>query len=142
MNATRVLTESMALVMNQSSTVLNRWKNPGDKTSIPRVTPNAWDNSLPSTRYIENGSYLRLKSLTVGYRLPEATLAKLKMSRCFVYLTAENLFTFTNYTGFDPELSAFSGKSNSTTNQNAAPGVDWGTYPQSRDFVIGVNISF
>ncbi|MBL7741904.1 MAG: TonB-dependent receptor [Chitinophagaceae bacterium] len=142
MNATRVLTESMALVMNQSSSVLNRWKNPGDKTDMPKVTPNNWDNSLPSTRYIENGSYLRLKALTLGYRLPEKLINKARMSRCFVYFTAENLFTFTKYNGFDPELSAFSGKSNSTTNQNAAPGVDWGTYPQSRDFILGVNISF
>ena len=142
MNATRILSESMALVMNQSATVLNRWKNAGDITSIPRSSANSWNNSLPSTRYMEKGSYLRLKSLTVGYRLPEGSISKLKMSRCFIYLTAENLFTFTNYTGFDPELSAFSGKSNSTTNQNAAPGVDWGTYPQSRDFVLGLNISF
>lgn len=142
MNATRVLTESMALVMNQSTSVLRRWKNAGDKTDMPKVTPNNWDNSLPSTRYIENGSYLRLKALTIGYKLPENIISKAKMSRCFVYLTAENLFTFTKYTGFDPELSAFSGKSNSTTNQNAAPGVDWGTYPQSRDFILGINISF
>lgn len=142
MNATRVLSESMALVMNQSASVLNRWKNPGDKTSIPRANPNNWDNSLPSTRYMEKGSYLRLKALTVGYRLPERTVTKLKMSRCFVYLTAENLITITNYTGFDPEMSAFSGNSNSTTNKNAAPGVDWGTYPQSREFVLGININF
>ena len=142
MNATRILTESMALVMNQSSSVLNRWKHAGDITSIPRVNPENWDNSMPSTRYMEKGSYLRLKSLTIGYRLQDKVVSKWKMSRCFVYLTAENLFTITKYTGYDPELSAFSGKSNSTTNQNAAPGIDWGTYPQSRDFVLGVNISF
>lgn len=142
MNATRVLTESMALVMNQSASVTRRWKNAGDKTDIPKATPNNWNNSLPSTRYLEKGSYLRLKALTVGYKLPEKAISKLKMSRCFVYLTAENLITITNYTGFDPELSAFSAKSNSTTNKNAAPGVDWGTYPQSRDFVLGINITF
>lgn len=142
MNATRILTESMALPMNQSASVLRRWKNPGDKTDMPRVSPELWDNSLPSTRYIEKGSYLRLKALTIGYKLPERIISKAKMSRCFVYLTAENLFTFTNYSGFDPELSAFSGKGNSKENQNAAPGVDWGTYPQSRDFVLGLNITF
>jgi hypothetical protein len=83
-----------------------------------------------------------LKSLTIGYTLPSSTLSKLKMNRCMVYLTAENLLTFTKYTGFDPEVSAFSGNSNSKTNQNTAPGVDYGTYPQSRDFILGVNISF
>ena len=64
------------------------------------------------------------------------------MSRCFIYLTAENLLTFTKYSGYDPELSAFNSKSSSTTDKNAAPGIDWGSYPQSRDFVLGVNISF
>lgn len=142
MDATRILTESMALAVNQSSSVLNRWKKPGDNTDMPGVSPNNWDNSLPSSRFIENGSYLRLKSLTLGYKLPEALINKIKLSRCFIYLTAENLLTFTNYKGFDPELSAFSGKSNSTTDQNAAPGVDYGTYPQSRDFIFGINISF
>lgn len=142
MNATRILSESMALVMNQSATVLNRWKKPGDITDIPGVSPNNWDNSTPSTRYVEKGSYLRLKALTIGYKLPENMISKLKMSRCLLYFTAENLLTFTNYSGFDPELSAFTSKSSSTTNQNAAPGIDWGTYPQSRDFILGVNISF
>ncbi len=142
MDATRILTESMALAVNQSTAVLRRWKNPGDITDIPGASPNNWDNSLPSTRFIENGSYLRLKSLTIGYKLPETLINKIKMSRCFIYLTSENLLTFTKYKGFDPELSAFSGKSNSTTDQNAAPGVDYGTYPQSRDFIIGINLSF
>jgi len=142
MDATRILTESMALAVNQSSSVLNRWKKPGDKTDIPGVSPNNWDNSLPSSRFLENGSYLRLKSLTLGYKLPEVLIKKIKLERCFIYLTAENLLTFTKYKGFDPELSAFSGKSNSTTDQNAAPGVDYGTYPQSRDFIFGINVSF
>jgi len=142
LNATRVLTESMVLPMNQSATVLTRWKNPGDVTNMPGVSPDDWHNSNPSTRYLESGSYLRLKSLTLGYTLPSSTLSKLKMSRCMVYFTAENLLTFTKFKGFDPEVSAFSGNSNSKTNQNTAPGVDWGTYPQSRDFIVGVNISF
>jgi TonB-linked SusC/RagA family outer membrane protein len=142
MDATRILTESMALAVNQSTDVLRRWKNPGDITDIPGVSPNDWNNSLPSTRFVENGSYLRLKSLTLGYKLPETLINKIKMSRCFIYFTSENLLTFTKYKGFDPELSAFSGKSNSTTDQNAAPGVDYGTYPQSRDFIIGINLSF
>jgi len=64
------------------------------------------------------------------------------MSRCFIYFTGENLLTFTKYTGFDPEVSAFGGSGQSAKNQNVAPGVDFGTYPQSRDFILGVNISF
>ena len=142
MNATRILTESMALTMNQSASVLNRWKNPGDITDMPGISPTNWNNSNPSTRYIENGSYLRLKSLTLGYTLNPAALAKLKITRFMVYFTAENLLTFTKYTGFDPEVSAFSSNNQDATNQNTALGVDYGTYPQSRDYVLGLKITF
>lgn len=141
-NGTRVLSESMSLIMNQSATVLNRWKKAGDITSIPKSTPNNVVNSTPSSRFIEDGSYLRLKSLTVSYNLKAAALNKFKVSRCLIYLTAENLLTFTKYSGFDPEVSAFSSKSQSARNQNTAPGVDFGTYPQAREFVFGLNISF
>lgn len=142
MNATRILSESMALVMNQQATVLNRWQNPGDITNIPKVTPNDWANSEPSTRFIENGSYLRLKSLTLGYNFDPTALAKAKITNLMVYFSAENLLTFTRYSGFDPEVSVFSGAGQGTTNQNTAQGVDFGTYPQSRDFVLGLKISF
>ncbi len=141
-NATRILTESMVLPMNQSAAVLRRWKNPGDITDIPGVSPSNWDNSAVSTRYIEDGSYLRLKTLTLGYNIPAKNLEKLKISRFQVYLTIENLLTITDYSGFDPEVSAFSGNSQSTTNQNTAPGVDFGTYPQAREFIVGLNLSF
>jgi TonB-linked SusC/RagA family outer membrane protein len=142
MNATRILTESMALSMNQAATVLDRWRNPGDITDMPGITPNDWANSNPSTRYLENGSYLRVKSLTLGYTINPQALAKLKITRFMIYFTAENLLTFTKYTGFDPEVSAFSSSQEGTTNQNTALGVDYGTYPQSRDFVLGLKISF
>lgn len=142
LNATRILTESMVLPMNQSATVLNRWKNPGDVTDIPGVSPSNWDNSAVSTRYVENGSYIRLKALTLGYNIPAEKLKRLKMSRFMVYCTVENLLTFTNYSGFDPEVSAFSSTGQGATNQNTAPGVDFGTYPHSRDFILGLNLSF
>ena len=141
-NATRILTESMALTMNQSASVLNRWQQPGDITDMPGVTPNDWANANPSTRFIENGSYLRLKSLTLGYTLNPGALSKLHITRCMIYFTGENLLTFTKYSGFDPEVSAFSGNAQDATNQNTALGVDYGTYPQSRDFVLGLKISF
>lgn len=142
LNATKILTESMALSMNQSATVLDRWQNPGDITDMPRVTPSDWTNSNPSTRYLEDGSYLRVKSLTLGYSINPASLTKLRIDRCMIFFTAENLLTFTKYSGFDPEVSAFSSNSQGSTNQNTAPGVDYGTYPQSRDFVLGIKISF
>ncbi len=142
LNATRILSESMVLPMNQSADVLRRWKNPGDITDIPGVSPSNWDNSAVSTRYIEDGSYVRLKTLTLGYNIPASSLQKVKISRCQVYFTAENLLTFTKYSGFDPEVSAFSTNSQTSTNQNTAPGVDFGTYPQAREFIVGLNLSF
>jgi TonB-linked SusC/RagA family outer membrane protein len=142
LNATKILSESMVLPMNQSATVLNRWKKPGDITDMPGVSPSDWSNSAVSTRYVEDGSYIRLKALTLGYNIPVRSLQKMKISRFMVFCTVENLLTFTKYSGFDPEVSAFSGSAQSTTNQNTAPGVDYGTYPQSRDFIFGLNISF
>lgn len=142
LNATKILTESMALTMNQSATVLNRWQTPGDITDIPRVTPNDWANSNPSTRYLEDGSYLRVKSVTLGYNFNPEALQKIHITRFMIFVTAENLLTFTKYTGFDPEVSVFSSNGQDATNQNTALGVDYGTYPQSRDIVAGIKISF
>jgi hypothetical protein len=78
----------------------------------------------------------------LSYNFNTAGLNKLKISRCVVYLTAENLLTFTKYSGFDPQVSAFSAKNESAKNQNTAPGVDFGTYPQSRDIILGLRVSF
>jgi TonB-dependent starch-binding outer membrane protein SusC len=141
-DATKMLTESMRLGMNQSATVLNRWKKPGDVTNIPRAVKDDVSNSQPSTRFIENGSYMRVKSLTLAYTLPKSLLERIKINRLQIYATAENLLTFTKYSGFDPEVSAFSSSGQGNTNQNTAQGVDYGTYPQSRDFIIGLNVTF
>ncbi|MEO9022097.1 MAG: TonB-dependent receptor [Ginsengibacter sp.] len=140
-NATRVLSEAMIDGKSQSAAVLKRWTKPGQITNIPRQSlndpgiPDPTYNSLISSRYIEDGSYVRLKSLTIGYTLPKAIINKLGINRCLIYITGENLLTFTNYSGFDPEVSAFGAS-------NTAPGVDFGTYPQSRDILFGLNISF
>jgi TonB-linked SusC/RagA family outer membrane protein len=141
-NATKILTESMRLGMNQSANVLNRWEKPGDITDVPKAIKDDVTNSEVSSRYIENGSYLRVKSVTLGYNLPKSLIEKLKISRIMVYVTAENLLTLTKYSGFDPEVSAFSSKGQDNTSRNTSLGVDYGTYPQSRDFVLGLNITF
>ncbi len=128
--------------MNQSATVLKRWKNPGDITDVPMALKDDVTNSEPSTRYIENGSYLRVKSLTLGYSLPKTLIDRLKITRLQIYVTSENLLTLTKYSGFDPEVSAFNASSQDNTSKNTAPGVDYGTYPQSRDLIIGLNVTF
>ena len=141
LNATRIFTEGMWEPRNQSAVVLQRWTKPGQVTNVPREdlnNPNGdpHDNSLISSRYVENGSYLRIKSLSLAYNLPAQFLNKLKISRLKLYATAENLLTFTKYSGFDPEVSAFGSSS------NVAPGVDFGTYPQTRDIIFGLSVTF
>ena len=141
-NATRILTESMRLGMNQAESVAGRWKNPGDITNVPKAIKNDETNSYPSTRFIENGSYLRVKSVTLGYNFPKSVLDKIKLSNLMIYVTAENLFTFTKYSGFDPDVNAFAASYQDNTSKNTAPGVDYGTYPQSKDFLFGLKVTF
>jgi hypothetical protein len=120
---------------NQSLTVLNRWRQPGDMTDIPRSSFGSADNSRVSTRFIEDASYLRVKAVTLSYSFSNDILKKLKLSALKLYATGENLFTITNYSGFDPEVNAFGGS-------NTIRGIDFGTYPQTRTAIFGLNLSF
>ena len=141
-NASRIETEGMYLPINQLATVANRWKKPGDITNIPKSTGDGDDhNSLLSSRYVEDGSYLRLKSTTLGYDLPKLICDKLKAQKIYLYVTGENLLTFTKYSGFDPEVSIY-GSGSDNALKNIAPGVDYGVYPQSRTFLFGINVTF
>lgn len=133
-NASRMETEGMYDAKNQSVAVLDRWKRPGMVTYMPRATV-AKDNLRASSRFVEDGSYLRLKTLTLSYNFAGNFMKRLNISRLQPYLTAQNLLTFTSYKGFDPEVSQFAG---SATTQ----GIDWGTYPQVKSYVIGVNVEF
>jgi TonB-dependent starch-binding outer membrane protein SusC len=139
-NATRIETEGLLDVKNQSQAVVNRWRAPGDITSIPKATFANSDNSRVSTRFIEDGSYLRAKAVTLSYTLPSSLLSKLHLSSARVYFTGENLFTITRYSGFDPELNAFAG--GDQIQRNTVQGIDFGTYPQTRNLIVGINLSF
>lgn len=139
-NATRVETEGMTGPQNQSTAVLNRWTTPGQVTDIPKASVNSTDNSRISTRFVENGSYLRVKTVTLGYTFPQAIASKLRLGNIRVYATGENLFTFTKYSGYDPEVNAFT--SGNFANTNGGFGIDYGTYPQTRNFIFGLNASF
>lgn len=134
-NATRIETEGMTDAKNQTAAVLSRWRQPGDVTDIPRASPNNTDNSRLSTRFVENGSFARIKALTIGYNVPTEVLSRINMTSAKIYVTGENLFTITDYSGYDPEVNAFGGS-------NTAIGVDFGTYPQTRNLIFGVNLSF
>lgn len=130
-NASRLETEGMYDGKNQSTRVLNRWKIPGQLTNIPKANYNIEN----STYFVEDGSYLRVKDVTLSYNIRGHILNKLGVTRLQPYFTATNLLTWTSYKGMDPEVNQFG-------NSGAVQGVDFGTYPHSRSFVFGVNIEF
>ena len=102
-------------------------------TDVPR-SGNV-ENIHNSTRFVEDGSYLRLKNLTLSYNLPKSLLFKAGIEKAQIYITGQNLLTFTKYSGYDPEVNAYGSSS-------VALGVDYGTYPQARTCIVGVNITF
>lgn len=135
LNVTRIETEGMIDPKNQSITVLDRWRQPGDITLVPRASFGNSDNSRVSTRFIEDASYLRFKTITLSYDLPQSITEKLGITALKIYGTGENIFTITNYSGFDPEVNAFGGS-------NTIQGIDFGTYPQTRNLIFGLNATF
>ena len=115
---------------------VNAWGKPGDITTEHKVltSTDARDNQF-SSKYIENGSYLRLNNLTVGYTLPAAISGKLKLASMRFYLSAQNLFTITQYKGYDPEV-------NSKATNIHTQGVDIGMVPQVSTYMLGLNVKF
>lgn len=128
-NANRVFQEGMAVAQNQTTAVLERWTGPNTSNTMPRAVfndPNK--NTRPSNRFIEDGSYLRIKNVTLGYQLPKSLIQRAKLSNARVYLSGQNLHTFTKYTGFDPETGV--------------NGIDLSLYPVSRTISVGINVGF
>ncbi|MNE08629.1 TonB dependent receptor [compost metagenome] len=130
---------------NQSATVLNRWSPTNKNSTIPRPDLNTTEdnyNTKISSRFVEKGSYLRLKSLTLGYTIPKQVLEKWKINKLRFYVTGENLLTFTKYSGLDPEVSMYSATNQEAVSSNMSPGIDFGTSPQARTFIVGLNLTF
>lgn len=118
--------------VNYSSEILKRWTGEGTSDKYPRVVYGNADNngnSNASSLYIKDGSYIRLKNMQIGYSLPLKVIQKAALTKFRVYAGFDNLLTFTNYKGFDPEIGS-------------NKGVDKGVYPQSRTVTVGANISF
>lgn len=115
----------------------NHWTpaHPSNKYARVLAVDDATLNSVPSSAWVENGSFLKLKNVTVGYTLPASLAKKFSMSRLRIYLSTQNLFTITKYSGLDPEIGIQGG--NATQN-----GVDGGTYPSSRFYTFGLNVTF
>ena len=111
----------------------NRWREPGDITDIPRASLENGNWQQYSTRWLEDGSFVRLKNLNIGYNLPDEIISKLGLQKFRIFLQGQNLLTFTDYTGLDPEVSQ------NARNPELA-GADFGTLPQSRSISLGFNI--
>ncbi|GAB3994218.1 TonB-dependent receptor [Spirosoma daeguense] len=126
-----------SFVYNAATTeVLRSWRKEGDITDVPRGAPSTIGrNGFASNRWIEDGSYLRVKTATLGYTVPAALLKRIRVDNARVYISGQNLFTFTNYSGLDPEA-------NFRTGQPLLQGIDLGTYPQVRSITFGLNLGF
>ena len=124
---------------NQTIDQLDAWKQPGDITDVPRADWGVNNGTRSSSRYLEDGSYLRFKSISLGYNLPSSIVQRLKLSNVRVYVTGINLYTWATYKGMDPEVS-FLGTGRTQTALNLRQGVDFYTTPQARTITFGINI--
>ena len=132
-NANRLIFENGSKQnLNLLSSYTGHWSEENADSDIPRIGANGM--SVYSSRVIEDGSFIRLQSLSVGYTFPRSVLRKLHFDTMRVYLSADNLFTITKYTGPDPEVS--------TRNSVLTPGFDWSAYPRSRGITAGVSFTF
>ena len=132
--------QSMRFSEQQSADVADRWRNPGDQTDMPRATlVDSNLNSFINTRWIEDGSYLRVRDISLSYNFGQNVVEKLSISGLRIYGNLKNWFTITNYSGYSPEVNRSLGGVDSVA---LTQGVDYGTYPQSKTFSVGLNVEF
>ncbi|MFY0715254.1 TonB-dependent receptor [Seonamhaeicola sp. NFXS20] len=133
LNANRLIFEEMAYYgQNQYATVLDRWTLTNQDTDMFRAGGRGFEDV--SSRIIEDGSYIRLKTINFSYNFSKELVEKLSVNKASIYLAAQNLFTWTNYSGFDPDVSVNSSP--------IMPGVDYSSYPVSKTVSIGLNLTF
>ena len=130
-NASRIEMEGMYDGKNQAATVLDRWRRPGMITDMPKA---GFDMRV-SDYFVEDGSYIRLKDLTLAYDFSGKWMKKVGLTKMQPYFSAGNLLTLTRYRGMDPEVNQYG-------NSGSVQGIDYGTYPQTRTFTLGINIQF
>ena len=140
-NLLRFHTEGMTRLFNSSTEVLDRWTPVNTVTDVPRAIngdPNR--NARASSRWIEDGSFLRLKNLSLGYNIPSSVIEQISkgsISRVRVYVSGQNLLTFTKYTGYDPEIAA-----RTDINSTLGQGIDFGQFPAARTIIGGLQLTF
>ena len=148
-DATRMETEDMTDMVNQTTAVLHRWEKPGDVTSVPRAFygSSAPAGSVPnysiSSRWVEDGSFLRVRQMTLAYNLDKRWISGLAGLR--FYVTLQNFFILTGYKGYSPELNVATTSNvvspSTTANLATQQGFDHGTYPQAKSITFGINVS-
>lgn len=117
--------------------VMDRWRQPGDVTNQPRASYDGLSNARQvSSRYIEDGSYIRIQEVTLGYRLPERWSSLLKLQAGRVFLSGRNLKTFTNYSGYSPDVNS------NGSSANISLGTEFYAYPRARSWMFGINGSW
>ena len=137
LNLNRRYIDSMEGNVNGTKVALDRWKSPENPGSgwVNRANrKQTGSNGRTSTWHLEGGSYLRLQNLSLGYTLPSNFTQKFKVEKLRVYVSGQNLFTITNYSGYNPEVNA-------RPSQNLTPGEDYGTYPLARTYMFGLNLT-
>ena len=119
-------------IENFETDFLERWTGPGTSDEVPRVT-NAGHNYRASERFIEDGSFLKLQTATLGYQLPRSLTGQAGFERARIYVSGTNLFTVTGYSGYTPEL---------TSSSVIASGIDLGVFPPARTITLGISAAF
>ncbi|MCT1526307.1 SusC/RagA family TonB-linked outer membrane protein [Sphingobacterium hotanense] len=132
LNITRMELDWMAGKGNATKDALNRWTPTNTNTDVPRAS--ASNNPEVSSRWVEDGSYLRLKNLALGYNVPKTAIGKIGIDQLRLFASAQNIWTWTNYSGFDPEVSF------QDSNRNI--GLDYMGYPNIKSFTFGINARF
>jgi len=120
---------------NISADALDYWTEANPDASYPRPTIGQTTNDLLSTRWIEDGSFFRLRDITLGYTMPTELSQRLQIEQMRVYIQAQNLHVFTNYSGYDPEINVYE-------NRGSMIGADYASYPRARTFLVGLNLTF
>ena len=134
-NADRMQGLDPSFSYNMYSEALNRWHGEGTSNSIPKMTTLRTNlNHRTSDLFVESGDFVKLKNVTLGYTLPKQLTKKMYINNLRFFVSAENLFTITSYSGYSPEIGY--------TDGNKQKGVDYAQYPQSRKFTFGLNLNF
>jgi hypothetical protein len=137
-NATKFYNFNSSVRYNVDASLMDRWLMEGDTDdpNLARLNINDANNSLRSDRFVEDGSYLRLKNLQLEYNLPESIFGRVEITALKVFVGSDNLFTITKYSGFDPEVGI--GYNNNPLDR----GIDRARYPSPRTYYVGLNLSF